>query len=114
MEIPEPPTFVTLLSIIWPLLLLSVAATFACAVAGSVIAGRKDAGVAGFILGFFLAPAGMIAAGFLDSRPQCLSCNGRTNGKPRICPHCHTKAEDAAIIEIEAQRKASGLNPRKR
>ena len=61
-------------------------------VCGAVIAYYKEAAHQGCLLGVLFGPLGVIAAAFLDFRPQCMTCGqrlNRINGKqPRICPHC--------------------------
>jgi hypothetical protein len=63
-----------------------------CALFAHRIAEQNQAGDRGFWLGLFLGPAGVIAAGFLDARPQCPQCGGRLNNtaiqKFSVCPHC--------------------------
>lgn len=65
---------------------------FLCAVAADDIAKQKRAGWAGFGLGFLFGPVGIIAAGFLDRRPNCPRCGGRLEGSTQspypVCQHC--------------------------
>lgn len=63
-----------------------------CAVYAAHIAEQKQAGNEGFWMGLLLGPTGVIAAGFLDRRPNCPQCGGRLNASRTkafpICPHC--------------------------
>jgi hypothetical protein len=64
--------------------------------------GQRNAGMTGLFLGFLFGPVGMIAAGFLDGRPNCSRCGGRQNVKPthqryEICEHCGIENPAPAI-----------------
>lgn len=75
------------------------------AVAGDVIARQKQAEWVGFWLGLLLGPLGVVAACFIDRRPNCPHCGGRINATPAkrypICPHCKT--------ELSYQTAATGM-----
>jgi hypothetical protein len=90
-----------------------------CALFAYQIADQKRAGSQGFWLGLFLGPAGVIAAGFMDSRAQCPQCGGRLNDTKdkqfNICPECradqvsvrkcHTSANVASTCRSEPKRQ---------
>jgi hypothetical protein len=63
-----------------------------CALFGCQVAEQKQAGNRGFWLGLFMGPAGVIAAGFMDGRPQCARCGGRLNNTKQkqfdVCQYC--------------------------
>ena len=61
---------------------------FSIGCAGNVGA-QKRSRLSGMLLGLFFGPLGVIAAGFLDARPQCRNCGGRLNGTTfPVCAHC--------------------------
>jgi len=74
-----------------------VAALFllVCALLAQRIAKQKHAASDGFFYGLVLGPIGIVAAGFLDQRPLCPRCGGRTNGlleSPfEVCEHCNVE-----------------------
>lgn len=80
-----------------------------CALFAHQIADQKQAGNRGFWLGFFFGPAGVIAAGFMDGRPQCPHCGGRLNDtkakKFSTCPSC--RADFAPVSEASVSVNAS-------
>jgi hypothetical protein len=54
---------------------------------------QRNAGMTGLILGCLFGPVGILAAGLLDGRPNCIRCGGRQNVKSsgrryEICEHC--------------------------
>jgi hypothetical protein len=82
---------------------------FACS-----IAERKQAPGTGLILGLLFGPLGIIAAGFLDERPQCPRCGGRLNSSKRVqysvCQHCRFGLpEPATASPVEQERSLAGL-----
>jgi hypothetical protein len=89
-------------------LVLILIGLLVCALFGSQVAEAKRAGNRGFWLGLFLGPAGVIAAGFVDQRPQCLHCGGRLNDTAdvlyTVCPHCR-----ADLGTIQAQKAAERM-----
>jgi hypothetical protein len=80
-----------------------------CALFAYQIAEQKRAGSQGFWLGLFLGPAGVIAAGFMEGRPQCPKCGGRLNDTKdkefNTCPDCC--ADLASIRATNACTKAT-------
>lgn len=62
-----------------------------CGFIGRAVAAQKDAGTAGFYLGFFLGPLGIVVAALIDGRPLCPNCGGRIQGRPQMCQHCGTR-----------------------
>ena len=62
----------------------------ASAVAGGFAGSRGMAIVSGAMLGLLFGPLGVIAALGLDERPQCYKCEGRLDGRGKVCQHCHT------------------------
>jgi uncharacterized membrane protein YeaQ/YmgE (transglycosylase-associated protein family) len=70
---------------------------FICGAMAGRIASHKKAENAGFWYGVLLGPFGVIAAGFLDGRPQCPRCGGRlnqgTDGGYPMCQHCGTELD---------------------
>ena len=71
---------------------LGVTIAIVCGACGSTVASRKRAPGSGFIFGFLFGPLGVIAAGFLDNRPQCPRCAGPLylirDELPSVCQHC--------------------------
>ena len=58
---------------------------------GAVIVGdRKNAIIAGLLLGLCFGPVGLLAAFGLDARAQCPACKGRLDGYGDLCQHCRT------------------------
>jgi len=84
---------------------LIICGLFACQ-----IAEQKQAGNRGFWLGLFLGPAGVIAAGFMDGRPQCPQCGGRLNDTKdqefNTCPEC--RADIASTRPTRAKATSPG------
>jgi len=64
-----------------------------CGLLAAAISGRHNAAGTGLILGMALGPIGIVAACFADGRRQCPACNGRVDGKPRLCMHCGSEIE---------------------
>jgi hypothetical protein len=61
-----------------------------CAVAATVIGGRKGNPFGALFLGVVLGPLGLIAAilsGHANSRP-CMHCAELILKKAKVCPHC--------------------------
>jgi len=61
-----------------------------CAIFGGVLGNQKNAGAIGVLLGLFLGPFGVIAAGLLDGRALCPHCQDRVSRHASICPHCRS------------------------
>lgn len=62
-------------------------------IAGGLAAGQRARAGDGFMMGFFLGPAGVIAALAIDGRLQCPRCLGRLEGQAQTCPHCAATLE---------------------
>ena len=63
---------------------------------GANIAASKQARDAGFLLGLFLGPIGLIIAALIDNRPKCPECGGRVEPGVRRCMHCGTQLAQRA------------------
>jgi Double zinc ribbon len=61
---------------------------FGSAVGAAIVGNSRQAALAGFVLGLFLGPLGIVAAFALDGRPCCPHCAGRLDGRGQICQHC--------------------------
>lgn len=89
---------------------------FICMAFAAHLGGQRNAGMAGLFLGFLFGPVGMLAAGFLDGRPNCSRCGGRQNVKPKghryeVCEHCGI--ENPTPVESPAAPDAlASLSPR--
>jgi hypothetical protein len=75
-------------------------AWLACIGFAGDVGARKNCRFSGIILGLFFGPLGIIAAGFLDARPQCPNCGGRLNGTKEVplfpvCQHCRCELRPA-------------------
>jgi hypothetical protein len=79
-----------------------------CGVCGAMVGEAKQADSPGFWFGLLLGPVGVVAAGFLDRRPQCSKCGGRINCKATagawysICQHCGRSLRDQASKSVVA------------
>jgi len=65
----------------------------ACGFVGGLIGRTKEAGTEGWFIGFLLGPIGLIGVLALDKRPSCPHCGTRLNGRPAMCPACHSTFE---------------------
>ena len=72
-----------------PIAATLVIAAVLSGIIGAVVGVQKNVSAAGFFLGLFLGPIGIIVALLLDGRHQCPRCHGRLNGEPRVCQHCN-------------------------
>jgi uncharacterized membrane protein YeaQ/YmgE (transglycosylase-associated protein family) len=86
---------------LWIIIGLVLCAYYACS-----IAEQKQAANRGFWMGLLLGPVGVIAAGFLEGRPQCPRCGGRVNDTKEVtydvCPSCRCDlAELRRQVELE-------------
>lgn len=66
------------------------------------IGAQKQARFRGMTLGLIFGPLGIIMAGFVDDRPVCANCGGRTNGHITaqfpVCQHCG--CESPLLVEL--------------
>jgi hypothetical protein len=76
----------------------------ACAFVAGVVGSRHQSGYLAAFCGLLFGPLGIVLAFVLDGRPQCPECNGRLDGKPRVCRHCR-----AAIVWGPDERAMSEL-----
>ena len=58
------------------------------ALIGGLIGNRRDRGILGMFLGFFLGPIGWIGAAFLDYSYRCPFCQGGVPKGSKVCLHC--------------------------
>ena len=74
---------------------LLVLAWIASVALAAGVAGHREAGLCGALLGLLFGPLGFLAAFRLDQRMQCPLCHGRldcfSGRQPKICPHCRTQ-----------------------
>ena len=90
-------------------LLVFVAWLVCIGYAGDVGA-RKHCRLSGIFLGLFFGPLGIVAAAFLDARPQCPNCGGRLNGTRLapypVCPHCRFELCEARVAPRSPSKPA--------
>lgn len=94
-------------AIIWIVLIVG---WFVCISSAGDIAAQRHCRGTGVLLGLIFGPLGVIAAGFLDARPQCPNCGERRNGTRQqpfpVCPHCQFQflAPRPVLRDIPAPR----------
>ena len=95
---------------------------FFCGWAAAMIASEKNATMSGFFMGLLFGPFGLIAAGFLDGRPNCPACGTRLNvrngwfaarGGYPYCPGCKvrldwTNGDPQAVTAKSAAPQSNG------
>ncbi len=62
-----------------------------CGIFGYVVGSQKEAGTAGFWLGLFFGPLGILVTFALDNREQCAHCGSRLDRQAKVCPACGTE-----------------------
>jgi len=78
-------------------LVVAVVTSLVLGLVGSWIGSRKDMGTAGFFLGFFLGPVGLVIIALLPPGPAQRDRVARREGM-RQCPHCREFIRSEASV----------------
>ena len=85
-----------------------------CGLLGWIVGFRRNAALAGLVLGILFGPLGVVAAFALDSRPQCPYCKGRLDGRGILCQFCGGSLSEHWTLADDADERLERLRRQQR